>query len=214
MVVQSLEGLWSRLKSLGPEKLRSLGREDFARVLGVDPVELPLSIRMELVRRLYSEYELSQRWLASKLRTSLREVSRALNLGEKTEQPPSAPLILEDPEIIAGAIKPVREGKARNPNDLVIELKIPLVEVEKLYRRIVENDNLMNVRTIEAIAKVAEYIREVEKRYSRVEELLRELSEKIEKAKAAKEELLDVCSKVAENARYTHQQGKDRDRRF
>ena len=211
MVVQSLEELWSRLKSLGPEKLRSLGREDFARVLGVDPVELPLSIRMELVRRLYSEYGLSQRWLASRLRMSLRAVSRALNPGKSVEHLPSASSMLVDPEMIARAIKLIREGRARNPNDLVLELKIPLDEAEKLYRRIVENENLTNVRTIEAIAKIARYVREVERRSSRVEELLKELSKRIEEAKAAKEELLDVCSKAAENVRILKLLVKDLD---
>jgi len=35
---------------------------------------------MELARRLYDEHGLTQRWIASKLKMSLRDVSRALKI--------------------------------------------------------------------------------------------------------------------------------------
>jgi len=193
----SLEGLWSKLKTLRSEELRSPSLEGLIRVLGVDPRELPLNTRIELVRRLYNEYSLSQRWIASRLR--IRNVSRVLKSKEKLVQPPSiTSSVLRDPETVAKAIMLIREGRARNPNDLVLELKIPLDAAEKLYKRIVENERLTNVAILEAVAKVARYVREVERRSLRVEEL-KELNEKIKEAKTIKEELVSVYNKAVEN---------------
>ena len=112
----------------------------------------PLDIRMELARRLYDEYRFSQRWVASRLRMSLRDVSKALKSKEGSAQiPPGTSSMLREPEVVAKAIRLVREGRARNPNDLVLELRIPIDDAEKLYKRIVENEGLTNVATIEAI---------------------------------------------------------------
>jgi len=196
----SLDELWSRLKGLRVEKLRSLSPESLVRVLGFNPRELPLGIKMELARRLYDEYGFSQRWIASRLRMSLRDVSRALKSKEGLAQTPTgASSMLRDPEVVAKAIRLVREGRARNPNNLVLELRISLDDAEKLYMRIVENEGLTNVATVEAIVKIAKYVRGVERRSLRVEELFKELSVKIEEAKTIKEELVSICNKAVKN---------------
>jgi len=163
MAEHNLEELWSRMKGLRSEELRSLSPEGLARVLGVDPRELPLTTRMELAKRIYSEYGLPQRWIASRLRMSLRDISKALRYEKGSAQTPSSTSsMLGDPEIVAKAIKLIRERRARNPNGLVLELRIPLDEAEKLFERIMRNEDLSNVKTIEAIAKIARYVREVD----------------------------------------------------
>jgi len=88
--------------------------------------------------------------------------------------------ISRDPEIQANAIQLVREGKARNPNDLVLELKIPLDDAKMLFDRIVKNEEITNINTIEAVARIARYVREIEKRFSKLKELVRR-GEDIEK---------------------------------
>jgi len=155
---------------------------------------------MELARRLYNEYGLSQRWMASRLRMSLRDVSRALRPKEElTQTPPSSPSVLRDPEIVDKAIMLIRESRARNPNDLVLELRIPLDDAEKLYKKVVENEKLTNIATIEAVAKISRYVREIEKRSSRVEELLKKLNEEVKEAKTIKEELVSICNTAVKN---------------
>ena len=206
MAEHNLEELWSRLKGLRSEELRNLSPEGLARVLGTDPRELPLTTRMELARRIYSEYGLPQRWIASRLRMSLRDVSRALRYEERSAQTPSSTSsVLGDPEIVAKAIKLIREGRARNPNDLVLELRISLGDAEKLFERIVENEGLTNVKTIDAVAKISRYVREVERRFQRIEEISRELNELIERAKSTGKGLEDMCTRAVETTRSLRQ---------
>ena len=56
-------------------------------------------------------------------------------------RPPSntSPL-LRDLEIIVKAIILIRESKARNPNDLVLELRILVGDAEKIFDKILENE--------------------------------------------------------------------------
>jgi len=195
VITTSLDELWNRLEGLRAEELRSLSPESLAKFLGVDPRELPLNIRMELARRLYNEYGLPQRWIASRPRMSLRDVSKALKpKKELTLTPPSISSVLRDLEVVAKAIMLIRECRARNPNDLVLELKIPLDDAEELYRKIMENEGLTNIATIEAVAKISRYVREVEKKSLRVKEIL-------EKAENIKRELEEKLGEVEEKTK-------------
>lgn len=203
MVVMSLEELWSRLRGLRSEDLRSLSPEGLARVLGVDPRELPLTTRMELARRLYNEFSLPQRWIASRLRMSLRDVSRALKPKEElTRAPSSTSPVLGDPEVIAKAIKLIREGRARNPNDLVLELKVALDDAEELFNRIVENEKITNIKTVEAAARIARYVREVEKKFSRMEDLVKKAEDLEGKLKELIGEVEEKTKLLIEGIKY------------
>ena len=199
MVVMSLEELWSRLRGLRSEDLRSLSPEGLARILGVDPRELPLTIRMELARRLYRGFGLPQRWLASRLRMSLRDVSRALKPKEELIRTPSSiSSVLRDPEVIAKAIKLIREGRARNPNDLVLELKIPLNEAKILYEKIVENEGITRADTVEATAELADYVEDIKEKSSRIKELVKELGTLVGRAEDVVARLEDVGDRIEE----------------
>jgi len=213
VVTHSFKELWDKLRNVRPEELRSLSLEDFAKVIDIDPREIPLTIRMELARKLYEEYGISQRWIASRLRMSLRDVSKALRYEEGSAQTPSSTSsVLGDPEIVAKAIKLIREGRARNPNDLVLELRISLGDAEKFFERIVENEGLTNVKTIDAVAKISRYVREVEKRFQRIEEISRELNELIERAKSTGKGLEDTCTRAVETTRSLRQVAEVLDR--
>lgn len=203
MAEHNLEELWSRLKNLRSEELRNLSPEGLARVLGTDPRELPLTTRMELAKRIYGEYGLPQRWIASRLRMSLRDLSKALRYEEGSAQTPSSTSsVLGDPEIVAKAIKLIREGRARNLNDLVLELRIPLDHAGKLFERIVKNEGLTNVKTIDAVAKISRYVREVERRFQRIEEISRELNELIERAESTGKELEKKTRLITEGLKF------------
>jgi hypothetical protein len=81
----------------------------------------------------------------------------------------------------------VRSGEARNPNDLVLKLKIPLDIAEKLFNRVVENEKLTLESTINAVMRIERSIKSIKQYAEKFEGLEEKTREKIkeyeEKAK-------------------------------
>jgi len=69
----------------------------------------------------------------------------------------------------------IRSGEARNPNDLVLKLRIPLDTAEKLFSRIVDNEGIAFTSTIQAVRKSNNLIEEVERLRDEFEKLLEDL---------------------------------------
>jgi chromosome segregation ATPase len=174
------------LKKLSPERIKRLTREEFAEVLGIDPKEVPLKDRMEIARALYSEFKqvVSYRWLSDKLNMSLRDVQRAVK-GEKAEGEGLKPSMKFDPELVARAIELFRDGKVRNPNDLVLELRVNLEVAEQLYERIAENEKAVAMPVVEAVRKIERALKEA----SKYEEKLKEVGKALEGYKGLLDEL-------------------------
>lgn len=66
-----------------------------------------------------------------------------------------------DVELQAKAIELVGSGEARNPNDLVLKLKIPLEEAGQLFNRVVENEKLTSESTVNAAVGVEKSLRAI-----------------------------------------------------
>jgi predicted nuclease with TOPRIM domain len=79
-----------------------------------------------------------------------------------------------DVEVQVKAIELVRSGEARNPNDLLLKLKIPLDIAEKLFSRILENEGITTL----------------------ILDVVRELGDLVEEAKELKEALKCERSKL------------------
>jgi len=73
------------------------------------------------------------------LETWLKQLRGGTRAGKAVEET-KVPKV--DVEVQAKAIELVRSGEARNPNDLVLKLKIPLDIAEQLFNRVVENEKL------------------------------------------------------------------------
>ena len=143
------------LRGLSREEIKRLSREEFARAIGVDPLNTPSEYKWELARILYSEFKLPYRKICELLAMSARDVAKAVKGGveaEKTIEETTVPKV--DVEVQAKAIELVRSGEARNPNDLVLKLKIPLDIAEKLFNRVVENEKLTLESTINAVMRI------------------------------------------------------------
>jgi DNA repair exonuclease SbcCD ATPase subunit len=76
-----------------------------------------------------------------------------------------------DVEVQAKAIELVRSGEARNPNDLVLKLKIPLDIAEQLFNRVVENEKLTLESTINAVVRIERSIKSIKQYAEKFEEL-------------------------------------------
>jgi len=174
------------LKKLSPERVKRLTREEFAEALGIDPKEVPLKDRMEIARALYSEFKqaVSYRWLSDKLNMSLRDVQRAVK-GEEAEGEELKPSMKLDPELVARAIELFRDGKVKNPNDLVLELRVNLEVAEQLYERIAENERAVAMPVVEAVRKIERALKEALK----YEERLKEVGKALEGYKGLLDEL-------------------------
>jgi chromosome segregation ATPase len=154
---------------------------------------------------LYEDFGLSYRWIASRMAMSLRDVSRAVKGNAATKETIKSAKI--DTDTIIKAIKLVREGKVRNPNDLVLELGLDLEQAKYLFNTIVENEKVTLLPIIEASQKVEklwddimdhiygfeELMEYYEKRGENViKELRRALESADEQAKKTREEILSL----------------------
>lgn len=87
------------------------------------------------------------REIQSQVKVSPRDIKRALDAFGKAEGKPEA----VDDELglptdqIKEAIRLMRSGKAKNPNDLVLQLGIPFSKAKALWERVMENENLTPV---------------------------------------------------------------------
>jgi hypothetical protein len=193
------------LGRMSPSKVRSLSREDFAELLGINPKELSLNHKIKIAKMLYEDFGLSYRWIASRMAMSLRDVSKAVKGNAATKE--IIKLAKIDTDTIIKAIKLVREGKVRNPNDLVLELALDLEQAKYLFNTIVENEKVTLLPIIEASQKVeklwddimdhiygfeelVEYYKE--RGENIIKELRRALESADEQAKKTMEEILSL----------------------
>jgi len=192
VVDMSLEGLISKVRelfvSLEEDEVRELTREDFAEALGVDPLNIPSSYKKELARVLYYEFNVPYRKICELLAMSMRDVSKAVRGGSSGAKAASkrGRAVEADIELQVKAIELIRSGEARNPNDLVLKLRIPLDTAEKLFSRIVDNEGIAITSTIQAARELRNLVEEVEMYREEFEELL----ENLKKAGAELRELL------------------------
>jgi DNA repair exonuclease SbcCD ATPase subunit len=168
------------LRGLSREEIKRLNREEFARAIGVDPLSIPSEYKWELARILYSEFKLPYRKICELLAMSARDVAKAVKgeagAGKAVEE---TRVLKVDVEIQAKAIELVRSGKARNPNDLVLELNIPLEVAEQLFNRIVENEKITLESTINAVVRIERSIKSIKQYGEKFEELEEKTREKI-----------------------------------
>jgi len=114
---------------------------------------------------------------APRVLPSIREdIARAVRSGVRAGGTAGGSTVSEvDVELQAKAIELVRSGEARNPNDLVLKLKIPLEEAGQLFNRVVENEKLTSESTANAAVGIEKSLRAI----SRYAERLGGLDEKI-----------------------------------
>jgi len=111
------------LRGLNREEIEQLSRGEFARAIGVDPLNVPSEYKRELAGVLYSEFKLPYRKICELLAMSARDVAKAVKGGVKAEKAVEETKVPKvDVEVQAKAIELVRSGGARNPNDLVLSL--------------------------------------------------------------------------------------------
>jgi DNA repair exonuclease SbcCD ATPase subunit len=129
---------------------------------------------------LYHEFGLPYRKICELLAMSARDVAKAVKGGvraEKAVEETKVPKV--DVEVQAKAIELVRSGEARNPNDLVLKLKIPLDIAEQLFNRVVENEKLTLESTIDAVVRIERSIKSIKQYAEKFEELEERTREKI-----------------------------------
>jgi len=169
----------SFLKRLPMDSIGNLSREEFAEVLGVDPKQLPLRYKMEMARMLYDEFHVTYKWISDKLAMSFRDINRSVRgVGGRTAEKIVSPTKVEV-DVVAKAIQLLREGKIRNPNDLVLELKVDLEQARNLFDAIVENEKVTIMPTVEAAKKIEMSWRSIAKTSQRLEDVDRKVKESV-----------------------------------
>jgi vancomycin resistance protein YoaR len=111
-------------------------------------------------------------------------------------------------ELQARAIGLVRSGEARNPNDLVLKLRIPLDVAEQLFDRVVENERLTVEPTIDAAVRIekslrsikryAENLGEFEKKIKEYEEMAKDVVERLDEALSDRMKMVQHIEKRVE----------------
>jgi prefoldin subunit 5 len=119
---------------------------------------------------------------------SARDVAKAVK-GEVREPLKETKVLKVDVEVQAKAIELVRSGEARNPNDLVLKLKIPLDIAEQLFNRIVENEKITLESTINAVVRIEKSLRTISRYAERLERLEEKIKEYEERAQRIVKEL-------------------------
>jgi DNA-binding Lrp family transcriptional regulator len=167
------------LRGLSREEIKQLSREEFARAIGVNPLSTPSKYKWELARILHSEFKLPYKKISESLAMSNRDISNAVEDEAGAGKAVKEVTINVDVEIQAKAIELVRSGEARNPNDLVLKLKIPLDIAEQLFNRVVENEKLTLESTIDAVVRIERSIKSIKQYAEKFEELEERTREKI-----------------------------------
>jgi len=167
MVDTNLEELVSKirgfLEGLESEEIKQLTRKEFIKATGVDPPNIPPKYKKELARILYHEFNIPYRKRCELLAMSMRDVSRAIRGGASSKKTAKRSRVIEiDIELQAKAIELVRSGEAKNPNDLVLKLAIPLESAEQLFNKVVENEGITTTPVLEAVRELDKLIKEAE----------------------------------------------------
>jgi DNA repair exonuclease SbcCD ATPase subunit len=202
------------LRGLSREEIKRLSREEFARAIGVDPLNTPSEYKWELARILYSEFKLPYRKICELLAMSARDVAKAVKGGVKAgEAVEETTMPKVDVEVQAKVIELVRSGEARNPNDLVLKLKIPLDIAEQLFNRIVENEKLTLEPTIIAVVRIEKSLRTISRyaeRLERLEEKIKEYEERAQRiVKKLDEALNDKMKTIQSTKERVEELGKE-----
>jgi chromosome segregation ATPase len=186
------------LRSLSIDRIRNLSREDFAKVLGMDPRELPPDYKAQIAKVLYEEFNLPYRWIADKLAMSLRDISRAVRgvNGQSIRKHVSSTKI--EVEVIARAIELVREGKIRNPNDLILELKVDLEQAKYLFNTIMENERIITTSTVEAVRRIERSLKNISGYSHRIGEIDKNVKEGIEEYEKRTKKIVEELKKEVE----------------
>jgi DNA repair ATPase RecN len=120
--------------------------------------------------------------------------------AEKAVEETTVPKV--DVEVQAKAIELVRSGETRNPNDLVLKLRIPLDVAEQLFSRIVENEKITLESTIDAVVRIERSLRTISRyaeRLERLEERIKEYEERAQRIVEELDEALNDRMKMIEN---------------
>ena len=202
------------LRGLSREEIKQLSREEFARAMGVDPLNTPSEYKRELARILHSEFKLPYRRICKLLAMSARDVAKAVKGEARAEKAVEGARALKvDVEVQAKAIELVRSGEARNPNDLVLKLKIPLDIAEQLFNRIVENEKITVESTINAVVRIERSLRTISRyaeRLERSEEKIKEYEERAQRiVKELDEALNDRMKMVQDLEKRVEELGKE-----
>jgi superfamily I DNA/RNA helicase len=99
-----------------------------------------------------------------------------------------------DVEVQVKAIELVRSVEARNPNDLVLKLKIPLDIAEKLFNRIVENEGITTTLILDAVRELGDLVEEAKE----LKEALRGERSKLPGEILKLQDLIDEARKLVE----------------
>jgi hypothetical protein len=178
------------LRGLSRGEIEGLSRGELARAVGVDPLNIPSEYKRELARVMYHEFGLPYRKVCELLAMSARDVARAVRGGAGTGGTVGGPAVSEvSVELQARAIELVRSGEARNPNDLVLKLKISLDIAEQLFNRIVENEKITLEPTIIAVVRIERSLRTISRYAERLERLEEKIKEYEEGAQRIVKEL-------------------------
>jgi len=163
------------MRSLPPDRIREVTRGDLTKVLGIDPIKLPRDVKMVIARILYNEFKLPYRWIASRIALSPNDVQLAVK-GLRISRFEGR----VDVNVIVSAIKLFREGKVRNPNDLIVELKLdPEVAEHIFYDIIIRNEGITTLDVIEAVQKLEEYLRKIREYSQDIEAVEKKVKENI-----------------------------------
>jgi len=192
------------LRGLSREEIKQLSREEFARAIGANPLSIPSKYKWELARILHSEFKLPYRKISELLAMSNRDISKAVGGEARAGKAVKEVTINVDVEIQAKAIELVRSGEARNPNDLVLKLKIPLDIAEQLFNRIVENEKITLESTINAVVRIERSLRTISRyaeRLERLEEKIKGYEERAQRIIKELDEALNFTEKRVEGLR-------------
>jgi DNA repair exonuclease SbcCD ATPase subunit len=163
---------------------------------------------------LYHEFGLPYRRICKLLAMSARDVAKAVKGEARAEKAVEGARALKvDVEVQAKAIELVRSGEARNPNDLVLKLKIPLDIAEQLFNRIVENEKITVESTINAVVRIERSLRTISRyaeRLERSEEKIKEYEERAQRiVKELDEALNDRMKMVQDLEKRVEELGKE-----
>jgi DNA repair exonuclease SbcCD ATPase subunit len=198
------------LRGLSREEIKRLSREEFARAVGVDPLSIPSKYKRELARVLYHEFKLPYRKICELLAMSARDVAKAVKgeaKAEKAVEETKVPKV--DVEVQAKVIELVRSGEARNPNDLVLKLKIPLDIAEQLFNRIVENEKITLESTIDAVVRIERSLRTISRYAERLERLEEKIKGYEERAQRIIKELDEALNDRMKRIQFTEKRVKE-----
>jgi len=124
---------------------------------------------------------------------SMRDVSKATRGETSTKMKVRRTKVIEvDVELQVKAIELVRSGEARNPNDLVLRLRIPLESAERLFNKIVENEGI----TTTLVQLVLEATREPDKLVKEVSREARELRDMLNMLKTEKDRITRTLKEI------------------